>query len=258
MTARSLGVVIPAYQPDVPQLREYVHKIDQALNPASVLVELDSPDRDTVAALRSAPARMEVVSRRRGKGAAITAGFEQLDTDILLFADADGATPVESLVDIAEPVRQHTAGLAVGSRRHPAADIADEQTVLRQFLGDGFSWLAGALLSVTLHDYQCGAKAINARAWDRIRHHLYEPGFAWDVELIAIAGAFDVPVQEVPIEWEDQPGSTVAPVQDSARMLRALLTSHHRAQQLADDRLHTAIAARTPQSTPLVERRQEA
>ena len=258
MTDQSLGVVVPAYRPDVAQLRTYVRRIDEELDPESIVIEIDSPERETVATLRSTPARIDAVTRRRGKGAAITAGFERLETDVLLFADADGATPVESLVDIADSVRLDTAGLAVGSRRHPAADIADEQTVLRQFLGDGFSRLAGTLLSVKLHDDQCGAKALDARAWDRIRDHLYEPGFAWDVELIAIAGAFDVPVVEVPIEWQDQPGSTVDPVQDSARMFRALLTSHHRAKQIAEDRFHTAIAARTPQATPLVERGQEA
>jgi len=257
MTDRTLGVVIPAYEPTVEQLRAYLRAIDNRLDPESILIEIDSPTQETVTELRSLPGRVDVASRRRGKGAAITEGFEQLETDILLFADADGATPVDSLVDIAEPVRQDEAALAVDSRRHPDADIADEQTVVRQLLGDGFSQLAGTLLSVTLHDYQCGAKAIDADAWSRIRHHLYEPGFAWDVELIAIAGAFNFAVTEVPVAWEDQPGSTVDPVRDSARMFRALLTSRHRAKQIADDRLHTAIASRRSQPTPLVERRQE-
>jgi glycosyltransferase involved in cell wall biosynthesis len=258
MTTPSLGVVIPAYEPDIEQLREYLLAIEDLLDPDSILLEIDSPAPNAVTELQSLPGRVDVASRRRGKGAAITDGFERLETDILLFADADGATPVGSLVDIAEQVQKGMATLAVGSRRHPDANIADDQTLVRQLLGDGFSTLAGTLLSVTLHDYQCGAKAIHADAWNRIRHHLYEPGFAWDVELIAIAGALEFTVAEVPVEWEDQPGSTVDPVRDSARMFRALLTSRHRAKQIADDRLHTAIASRTSQPTPLVERGQEA
>ena len=257
MTDRSLGVVIPAYKPDVDRLTGYVDRIDDRLDPEAIIVELDAPESETVSELQSLPGTVDTVPHRRGKGAAITAGFEELETDLLLFADADGSTPVDSLAAIVEPVRRGRATLAVGSRRHPDAEIDDEQSALRQILGDGFSRLAGMLLSVTLHDYQCGAKVVDAEAWERVRDHLYEPGFAWDVELIAMAGAVELSVREVPIEWEDRPGSTVDPVADAVRMFRALLTSRHRAKQLTDDRLHSVIAARQTQPTPLIERRAE-
>ena len=252
MTERTLGVVIPAYQPDIDLLDRYIEQINNHLDPKTILVELDASKPETASALRSLPVTVHTASQRRGKGAAITAGFEKLETDLCMFADADGSTPVGSLADIVAPVRQHQAALAVGSRRHPDAEIADEQSMLRQFLGDGFSLLAGSLLSVTLHDYQCGAKVIDADAWDLVHDHLYEPGFAWDVELIAMAGSFELSVREVPIEWEDHSGSTVDPVADAARMFRALLTSRHRAKQLSDDRLHSMIADRTGQPTPLI------
>ena len=254
MTDRSLGVVIPAYKPDVDRLADYVDRIDDRFDPATILIELDAPESETVAELRSLPVSVDAVQRRRGKGAAITAGFESLETDLLLFADADGSTPVDSLAAIVEPVRRGRAALAVGSRRHPDAEIADEQSGLRQVLGDGFSRLAGRLLSVSLFDYQCGAKAIDAGAWERVHDHLYEPGFAWDVELIAMAGAVGLSVREIPIEWEDRPGSTVDPIADAARMFRALVTARHRAKQLTDDRLHSVIAARRTNPTPLIER----
>ena len=257
MTDQSLGVVIPAYRPDTELLERYVDRIDDRLDPETVLIELDAPESETVDELRSLPVVINTVPHRRGKGAAITAGFERLETDLLLFADADGSTPVDSLAEIVAPVRNDQAALAVGSRRHPEAEIDDEQSVLRQTLGDGFSWLAGSLLSVTLYDYQCGAKAIDADAWEQLHTHLYEAGFAWDVEVIAMAGAFELPVAEIPVEWEDRPGSTVDPVADSTRMFRALVTSRHRAKQLDDDRLHSAIAARKTEPTPLIERGQE-
>ena len=254
MTDRSLGIVIPAYKPNVDRLAGYIKRIDDRLDPAAILVELDAPAPETVSELRSLPVTVEAVQRRRGKGAAITAGFERLETDLLLFADADGSTPVGSLAAIVEPVRRGRAALAVGSRRHPDAEIADEQSILRRVLGDGFSRLAGTLLSVSLNDYQCGAKAIDAGAWERVHDHLYEPGFAWDVELIAMVGAVGLSVREVPIEWEDRPDSTVDPVADTARMFRALVTARHRAKQLTDNRLHSVIAARRTQPTPLIER----
>ena len=251
--SRSVGVVVPAYRPDVSRLRAYVEAIDEAIAPATIVVELDAPREGVPAVLADLPARIEAVPYRRGKGAAITAGFERLETDVYAFVDADGSTPVHSLERVLEHVTDVSVDLAVGSRRHPDANVTSHQTFARRFLGDGFAWLAGHLLAVDLYDYQCGAKAITGEAWARVRDHLYEPGFAWDVELVAMAGALDLDVVEVPIEWEDRPGSTVSPVRTSFALLRALLAARHRAKQLSDSRLHTAIAARREEPTALVE-----
>jgi len=253
MTDPSVGVVVPAYRPDLDRLRGYIDRLDDRVGPETILVELDSPREEAVAALSDTPGRVETVQRRRGKGAAITTGFERLETDVLAFADADGATPVDSFGAVLDPVVGSDVDLAVGSRRHPGSDIADQQTMLRQLLGDGFSWLAGTLLSARLHDYQCGAKAIDAESWGKIREHLCEPGFAWDVELVAVAAALDLRIEEVPIEWEDQPGSTVSPVRDSLDLFRALLAARSRSKQLRDDRFDT-VAARDEQVTPLIKR----
>lgn len=160
----SIGIVIPAYRPDVEVLTEYVHA-------------LDAPDVD----------------------------------------------------------------LAVGSRRHPDAVIETTQSITRQFLGDGFAWLARRLLDVQLADYQCGAKAVTSDGWQQLHEHLSGPGFAWDVELVAFAGALDLRVREVPITWHDHPNSTVPPVRTSIRLASALVRARHRARRLDGSRLHTAI-----------------
>jgi glycosyltransferase involved in cell wall biosynthesis len=252
MTA-TLGLVVPAFRPDVPRLAAYLDALHEAVAPEAVRIELDDPSDEVAAAVADLPADVHAVPYRRGKGAAITAGFEALDTDVLAFVDADGSTPASSVAAVVDPVVADEADLAAGSRRHPDATVASHQTLARRYMGDGFAWLARRLLSVSLYDYQCGAKAISAPGWAAVREHLYEPGFAWDVELLAIAGALDLRVREVPIEWHDQPGSTVSPVRTSIRLGRALLAARHRAKQLRDDRLHTALAARREQPTALVE-----
>jgi len=253
MTGGTVGLVVPAYQPDISRLREYIEALDTRLSPTTILIELDSPGENTETQLADLPARVESVPYRLGKGAAITEGFEKLKTDIFAFADADGATPVDSLAKVVESVQTSSVDISVGSRRHPRSDVDAHQTIVRRFLGKGFTWLANTLLSVPLHDYQCGAKAIDANCWSKVREHLCEPGFAWDVELIAIAGALDLRVEEIPIEWEDRPGSTVAPVWDSIDLFRALLSARHRARQLRNDRLHKTIAAYSEKQTPIIE-----
>ena len=232
----SVGVVVPAYRPDPDRLRSYLRALRDTVAPASVRVELDAPATADTPSLPDWVDR-NVVHRRRGKGGAITDGFEALSTDVLAFADADGATPAASLADVIAPVADH-GGLAVGSRRHPAATVRSHQTLARRFLGDGFAWAARRLLDARLYDYQCGAKATTAPVWEAVRPHLYEPGFAWDIELVAVTAALDYPVREVPVVWEDQPGSTVSPVADGLAMARGLLVARHRARLLQNDRIH--------------------
>ncbi|RXK46966.1 glycosyltransferase [Halorientalis pallida] len=254
MTRDSVGVVVPAYEPDVSRLRNYVEAIEGSLSPTAILVELDAPATGLRDRLADLPGRVETAPHRRGKGAAITAGFERLDTDVLAFVDADRSTPVASLGEVLDPVVSARSDLAVGSRRHPDAEIVSQQTVLRQLLGDCYAWIAGRLLSVSLHDYQCGAKAIRADGWERVREHLYEPGFAWDIELVAIAGALDLCVREVPVEWRDRAGSTVDPVRDAATLFRALLAARYRADRLRENGRQTTNEVRNQGVPPLVDR----
>jgi hypothetical protein len=254
--SKSVGVVVPAYDPAVDTLAAYVAALHDVVEPAVVRIELDSPDDATLAALDDVDADVNAVDARRGKGAAITAGFEALaaDVDALAFADADGATPAESIADVVAAVADDGVDVAVGSRRHPDADVKTHQTFARRYLGDAFARLARETLGVDLYDFQCGAKAISTPAWRRVRSHLYEPGFAWDVELIAVAAALDCTITEVPVTWLDQPDSTVSPIATPLELGRCLLRSRHRSKELAGSDVHEAIADRRRGRIALVDR----
>lgn len=251
--AGSLGLVIPAYRADPGVLADYITALDTQLSPTAIRIELDAPDPGVRDRLTDCPATINVSERRRGKGAALTAGFEALTTDILAFADADGSTPVESLADVIAPISDDTADLSVGSRRHPDATVRSHQTYARRWLGHVFARVARRVLNVSLYDYQCGAKAITRDAWRAVRTHLYEPGFAWDIELIAMTAALGYRVTEVPIIWDDRPGSTVSTIRTSIALARALLHARHRAKLIADNHLHAALESYRRNRPPLVD-----
>jgi glycosyltransferase involved in cell wall biosynthesis len=245
----SAGLVIPVYRPALTQLTDYVRALDDQLGPETIRIELDDADREVANTLSDSdlPRSVNVNSApyRRGKGAAITAGFEALDTDILAFIDADGSTPVDSVREILAPLRnddrKESADLTVGSRRHPNAIVTRHQTHVRRRLGDAFALIARRLLDIDLYDFQCGAKALTTETWAAIRQYLYEPGFAWDIELVTVTAALDHTIEEVPIRWEDKDGSTVSPVRTPLAMGKGLLTAHHRARSLQNSRLHRVL-----------------
>ena len=250
--SRTVGIVVPAYRPDVAVLRRYLDMLGAVVDPDVLCVELDSPTAAVRESLEETQADVHVSERRRGKGAAITHGFENLDTDVLAFADADGSTPAESIEDVVAPVRAGRTDLAVGSRRHPDADVRSHQTILRQHLGDAFAWLGRRFLDVPLYDYQCGAKAMTRETWAGVRDHLYESGFAWDIELVAMADALGRSIEEVPVAWEDHPDSTVDTSQAVPELLSALVSARHRARRLNGDPIHTSIGTHRAEKSPLI------
>jgi len=224
-----VGIVIPALNPDPARLVRTTELLVEHLGPAAVRIEVDCPNQVTAAALAQLSARMSAVSinvadRRRGKGAAIAAGFDAVatETDVVAFVDADGATDVEAVAAlIGTAVRTHQ--LVVGSRHHPEATIDRQQHPLRRLMGRMFVALAGRVVPIRLSDYQCGAKALPSAVWLQLRSAVIGDGFGFDIWLITAAIDQDIGVRELPITWTDRSGTTVAPVATVVELLGALI-----------------------------------
>lgn len=240
MTRNSVGIVIPAYQPDIPLLSAYIDALSTVVSPDRIHIELDTTDSAesrAISAMERPDVTTNVVDGRRGKGRALTHGLSTLDTDIVAFVDADGSTDAESVRELID--RLADADMTVGSRRHPDAVVASHQTVVRRGLGDGFAWIARRVLPVKLYDYQCGAKAMWRPTWERISEYVSETGFAWDIEVLTVAGALQYRIEEVPIVWHDQPGSTVSPVRVASELAMALGQAHYQGKLISGDPVYT-------------------
>jgi dolichyl-phosphate beta-glucosyltransferase len=72
-------------------------------------------------------------------------------------------------------------------------------------------------------DTQCGFKMFTEDAANLLFTLQHENGFAFDVELLLLSAKFNYALQSQPVEWIDAPGSTVHPIKDSIKMLRAML-----------------------------------
>lgn len=251
----SLGIVVPAYEPDMNLLRKYITSLETGLSPTKIIVEIDAPAETTIDSLRDLPVEVNVSSNRRGKGAAITNGFDSLETNVLAFVDADGSTPASSVDRITSPVLTGKTDLAVGSRRHPDAIVHSHQTYVRRRLGNLFALIAKKTLALPINDFQCGAKAITRSAWQEVRTQLHEPGFAWDLELIGMTAALGYRIQEIPIEWTDQPGSTVNPLATSFSLAKALLMVRHRAKLISNNTVHGVLDTYRSEDESLIDHR---
>ena len=74
-----------------------------------------------------------------------------------------------------------------------------------------------------IRDTQCGFKLFSRAAAQAIFPLQHLTTWIFDVEILLLAKQQRIPVEEVPIEWHEVPGSKLNVVLDSLQMLRDLL-----------------------------------
>jgi len=167
------------------------------------------------------PLRVVSYPVNRGKGYAVRQGVLRSTGEIVAFMDADGATPVRELAGLTEPILRNRAHIVVGSRRAPFARLVVPQALHRRLLGRAFSLHTRCVLGLQTLDTQCGFKAFKGAVARNLFDTLLCDGFAFDLEILAMAKARGLRVLEMGVEWHERPGSTVHPLRDGMRMLQA-------------------------------------
>jgi dolichyl-phosphate beta-glucosyltransferase len=145
-----------------------------------------------------------------GKGAAVRAGMLEAQGDLIIFTDADMATPPRELPRLVAALV--TAEVAVGSRIQPdGSDMRATQPPYRQFLGKVFHTLASIWVAGPVQDTQCGFKGFTREAAHDLFGRQKVTSIVFDVELIYLARRRGYRLAIVPIFWEDRRGSRMHP-----------------------------------------------
>ncbi len=230
--ASSLTVVLPAYNEEdrlgsaLDELFGYLRRrggraregsIGAAALPADVRVlVVDDGSTDGTAALvrarpefgdPNAPARLDLLAvPHGGKGAAVRAGMLAAETDLVVFADADMATPPDQLPKLVEALADHD--VALGSRIQPdGRDMRRSQPGYRRLLGRAFHVLASVWVIGPVKDTQCGFKGFTRAAAQDLFGRQKVTSIVFDVELIHLARRRGYRIAVVPIQWSDKRGS---------------------------------------------------
>lgn len=169
--------------------------------------------RDLVASLPVAEVLR--LDRHVGKGAAVRAGVARATGDRIVFMDADLATDLAHLDPVIRALDD--AHVVLGSRGAPGA-VTTGFSPSGALAHRGFGRLARMATGLPVVDFQCGFKAFRAPAAKLLFHLLREPGYAFDVELLATAGRLGYRIREVPVSWHAMHGSHVRLLPDAASM----------------------------------------
>ena len=145
-----------------------------------------------------------------GKGAAVKAGMLAADGDIVIFADADMATPPDQIPLLVAALEDHD--VALGSRIQPdGSDMRASQPAYRRALGKAFHLLASAWAVGPVRDTQCGFKGFTREAARDLFALQRVTSIVFDVELIYLARRRGYRQAVVPIRWADKRGSRMQP-----------------------------------------------
>lgn len=224
-----LSVVVPAFNEEArlgPTVREYLAYCRWTARRTELIV-VDDGSVDRTSAVVNAleteypEVRLIRLAENHGKGHAVRSGVVNAQGKLVLFADADGATPL-SEIERLEAAIEAGADVAIGSRALQDDKVKVNARLHRRLIGRIFHGLVEMLTVSGVKDTQCGFKLFRGPVAHDLFSRMRIRGFSFDVELLMMAQRRGYRIVEVPVNWTHQPGSKVNLVTDSARMLRDL------------------------------------
>jgi dolichyl-phosphate beta-glucosyltransferase len=236
-----LSVVLPAYNeahrlpPYLAAMRTY---LDCRWPNQYEVVVVDDGSRDGLPALLAHAAvdwpalRVLRHERNQGKGAAVRSGVLASQGQWVLFADADGATPIDQERRMSAAAHAG-AEVIVGSRLADGEGLQRSRHWLRGISGRLFAAVARRLLGLHVRDTQCGFKMFRADAAQRLFAESRETGFLFDLELLALAQCQGWKIVEVAVAWQEMPGGHFHLFRALPKILAGLWRLRRRVKRLA-------------------------
>jgi len=227
-----LSIVVPAFNEEH-RLPPTLARLSAFLSTQPMryeIVVVDDGSRDaTCAVVEAAMAtipnlRLVRQSPNRGKGAAVRLGMLAARGQLRVMSDADGSMSPDQLPRLLAPIIACTAEIAIGSRYAEGARTNIEQPWYRVL----WSRLANKAIQRSLvpgvRDTQCGFKAFTAEAARDLFARGRIDGWAFDLEILALARRAGFAIAEVGVEWTDDRRSRVNPLKDLWKVVREAMT----------------------------------
>ena len=216
---RSISIIIPAYNEEK-RLPSTLRKITEYLRrggwPFAEVVVVDDGSTDgTVRVAEQARAEcpcLRVLRNpgNRGKGYAVRHGMLECRGEWAMYSDADLSTPIEELETLWQAIEREGAQVAVGSRALDRRLIGVHQSFFRENVGKVFNLGMRLATGLPFHDTQCGFKLFEAGAAREIFRRQLLDGLGFDVEVLFIGRCLGYREVEVPVQWNDVPGTKVS------------------------------------------------
>jgi putative flippase GtrA len=228
--ARRLGtldVVIPVFNEErslVASVEAVVALLDD-LPLVSTVTVADNASTDRTGALADQlaarhPGVRVVHLEEKGRGRALKAAWSSSDADVLVYMDVDLSTDLNALLPLVAPLLTGHSDLAIGSRL--ARTSRTVRGPRREIVSRGYNYLLRGAMRARFSDAQCGFKAIRRDVADRLLPLVHDDAWFFDTELLVVAERSGLRIHEVPVDWVDDPDSSVDVLRTALDDLRGM------------------------------------
>jgi putative flippase GtrA len=234
LAAPVLDVVVPvhneqaAVEPSVRRLHAYLSE-SFPLAWQITIADSGSSDATWPTACRLAhelPGIRVVRVVQKGRGLALRTAWESSEAAVLAYMDVDLSTDLAALLPLVAPLVSGHSDLAIGTRLAASARVV--RGPKRELISRCYNAILRTTLRARFTDAQCGFKAIRRDRAAALLPQIEDQGWFFDTELLVLAERSGLRIHEVPVDWVDDPHSTVdiaataiADLRGVARLMRA-------------------------------------
>jgi putative flippase GtrA/glycosyltransferase involved in cell wall biosynthesis len=143
----------------------------------------------------------------KGRGRALKKAWSASTARVLVYVDEDLSTDLSALGPLVAPLLSGHSDLAIGTRLDHSSRVA--RGGKREFISRSYNFLLRRTMGVTFSDAQCGFKAIRREVAERLLPLVEDTGWFFDTELLILAERSGLRIHEVPVDWIDDPRSSV-------------------------------------------------
>ena len=215
LSTTSLDIVVPVYNeerdlgPAIQRLHEY---LGRNLPYSFRITIADNASTDGTAEVADHLAELydqvEAVHLvEKGRGRALKQVWSHSDAEVLAYMDVDLSTDLAALLPLIAPVLSGHSDLAIGSRLARGSRVV--RGPKREFISRSYNLILRRTLAARFTDAQCGFKAIRAEVARGLLPPVQDDGWFFDTELLVLAERTGLRIHEVPVDWVDDPNSSV-------------------------------------------------
>jgi putative flippase GtrA len=156
----------------------------------------------------------------KGRGRALHAVWSTSDAPVLVYMDVDLSTDLAALAPLVAPLVSGHSDLAIGTRLGRGSRVV--RGAKREIISRCYNLILRSTLAAGFSDAQCGFKAIRADVARQLLPYVTDTGWFFDTELLVLAERSGLRIHEVPVDWVDDPDTTVDIVATAAADLKGI------------------------------------